>query len=77
MLPRELTEKDGDIFKIIMPWVAEQAEEEKLEKKPETKAKPAGLDKSDELKYLSKVVKVGAVEEFNFEFADKDLFGDG
>jgi hypothetical protein len=35
------------------------------------------LDKADELKYLSKVVKVGAVEEFNFEFADKDLFGDG
>jgi hypothetical protein len=35
------------------------------------------LDKLDELNYLSKVVKVGAVEEFNFEFADKDFLGGG
>ena len=26
---------------------------------------------------MSKVVKVGAVEDFRFEFADKDLFGSG
>jgi hypothetical protein len=30
----------------------------------------AGFDKNDELRYLSKVIKLGAVEEFNFEFAD-------
>jgi hypothetical protein len=35
------------------------------------------LDKLDELNYLSKVVKVGAVEEFNFEFADKDFLRGG
>ena len=30
LIPRELNEeRDGDIFKIIMPWVAEKEEEEK------------------------------------------------
>jgi ferritin len=29
-MPRSLTEKDGDIFKIIMTWVDEQKEEKKI-----------------------------------------------
>lgn len=73
--PREIGEKDGDIFKIIMPWVQEQ-EDEKKKLNKQTKGKASSLDSKDELVYLSKVIKVGAVEEFNFEFADKD-FEDG
>lgn len=41
LIPRDTNEaKDGDIFKIIMPWVLEKEEEEKQEKPQKTKAKP-------------------------------------
>lgn len=38
---------------------------------------PTGLlDKEDELRYLSKVIKVGAVEDFKFEFKDKNFLSE-
>ena len=34
------------------------------------------LEKEDELRYLSKVIKVGAVEDFRFEFKDKNFLSE-
>lgn len=74
MRPRELNPtRDGDIFKVIMPWLEEKKEEEANKPKKLKAATKGHLDAEDELRYLSKVIKVGAVEEFGFQFADTDF----
>ena len=122
LFPSDLEGGPQDIFEIIMPWVAEQAEDEKKLKASAKKAsgnkstgkqaslsaffKPSkskatsadvdmtagatgdgdeeeetkgaakevtNLDEEEKLAYLSKVVKSGSVETFNWEYTDRDF----
>ena len=97
-------ENGGNIFDIIMPWVAEKKEEDKkaqsgkksvsaqksissfFKKSDATKAKAAAsvteeskeeVDKDTKLAMLSKVVKSGCVESFDWTYKDRVTKKDG
>ena len=100
-----MLENGGNIFDIIMPWVAEKKEEDKkaqsgkksvsaqksissfFKKSDATKAKAAAasvteeskeeVDKDTKLAMLSKVVKSGCVESFDWTYKDRVTKKDG
>ena len=97
-----MLENGGNIFDIIMPWVAEKKEEDKkaqsgkksvsaqksissfFKKSDATKSKAAAteeskeeVDKDTKLAVLSKVVKSGCVESFDWTYKDRVTKKDG
>ena len=100
-----MLENGGNIFDIIMPWVAEKKEEDKkaqsgkksvsaqksissfFKKSEATKSKAAAasvteeskeeVDKDTKLAMLSKVVKSGCVESFDWTYKDRVTKKDG